>query len=100
MAFFFFVDDRANVSGNVVIAGAFAEQGAEIVIVLAEQAGADFSVGSETDARAVAAERLSDRGDEADFSGGAIGETIFASGLAAFVRNLREGPASVDPRVD
>jgi len=70
------------------------------VIFLAEEAGAKFSVGGEANARTVAAERLRDGSDEPDFAGSAIGETIFARGLAAFVRNLHERPAFMDAAVD
>src|ERR1700687_5152798 len=48
----------------------------------------------------MAAERLGDGSDEADFAGRAIGKTVFASGFAALVRNLLERPAGVNTLVD
>src|SRR5258706_12319529 len=44
----------------------------------------------------MAAERLGDGSDEANFTGRAVGKTVFASGLAALVRNLLERPTRVD----
>src|ERR1700687_1209783 len=70
------------------------------MIVLAEQAGAELAVRSQADAGAVATEGLRHWGDEADFTGCAIGKTVFASGLAALVRNLHERPAGLDALVD
>ena len=69
------------------------------MIVLAEKAGAEFAVGGDANARAVAAERLRDRGDEADFAA-AIGEAIFAGGFAAFVGDGDERPAGFDAALD
>ena len=65
------------------------------MIVLAEKAGAKLAVGGKTDARAVAAEWLRYRSNEADFAGGAIRETVFARGFAALVGNLLQGPTGV-----
>jgi hypothetical protein len=59
-------------------------------IVLAEKTGAKFAVGGQTDARAVAAERLRDWRDEADFAGARMVESVFARGFAA-LGNLHEG---------
>src|SRR5258708_12245670 len=70
------------------------------MIVLAEKAGAELAVGGEPDAGAMAAERLSDRGDEADFAEGAVSEAVLASGLTALVGDLLERPARVDAPVD
>src|SRR5258708_35112582 len=69
------------------------------MIVLAEKAGAELAVGGEPDAGAMAAERLSDRGDEADFAEGAVSEAVLASGLTALVGDLLERPARVDAPV-
>src|SRR5258706_8567985 len=44
----------------------------------------------------MAAERLGDGSDEANFTGRAVDKTVFASGLAALVRNLLERPTRVD----
>src|SRR5258708_296030 len=70
------------------------------MIVLAEKAGSELAVGGEPDAGAMAAERLSDRGDEADFTGSAISEAVLAGGLTALVGDLLERPARVDAPVD
>src|SRR5258706_9094150 len=48
----------------------------------------------------MAAEGLSDRSDEADFAGRAVGKTELARGLAALVGDLLERPAGVDALVD
>src|SRR5260370_26717257 len=70
------------------------------MIVLAEEASPELAVGSEPDAGAVAAEGLRHRGDEADFTGRAVGKAIFAGGLAALVGYLRERPTGVDALVN
>src|SRR6266404_5191694 len=95
VAFFFFHDDGGDVGDQVLVGGAFAQHGAQVVIVLAEKAGAKLAVGGKTDARAVAAEWLRYRSNEADFAGGAIRETVFALGFAALVGNLHQGPTGV-----
>src|SRR6266850_2918481 len=100
VAFLFFHDDGGDVGDQILVGGAFAQHGAQVVIVLAEKTGAKFSVGGEADARAVTAEGLRDWGDEADFAGGAVGETVFARGFAALVGNLHQGPASVNALLD
>src|SRR6266852_1450568 len=66
MAGFLFSDHGANPFLDVVVGSAVAEQGAEVVVVLAEEASADLAVGGEPNARAVAAERLRYRRDQAD----------------------------------
>src|SRR5882724_4062932 len=100
VAFFFLHDDGGDVGDQVLVGGAFAQHGAQVVIVLAEKAGAKLAVGGKTDARAVAAEWLRYRSDEADFAGGAIRETVFARGFAALVRNLYQRPARVNALLD
>jgi autotransporter-associated beta strand protein len=47
---------------------AVAEAGAEVVFGDAEEAGADFAVGGQAEAVAMAAERFADGGDDADFA--------------------------------
>ena len=49
MAGFFFRDHGANSFLDVVVRGAVAEQGAEIVIVLAEEAGSQLSIRGQPD---------------------------------------------------
>src|SRR5882672_6200532 len=100
VAFLFFHDDGGDVGDQILVGGTFAQHGAQVVIVLAEKAGAEFAVGGQTDARAVAAERLRDWRDEADFAGGAIRETVFARGFAALVGNLHQRPARVNALLD
>src|SRR6266849_500142 len=100
VAFFFFHDDGGDVGDQVLVGGTFAQHGAQVVIVLAEKTGAKLAVGGKTDARAVAAERLRDGRDEADFARGTVRETVFARGFAALVGNLHQGPARVDARVN
>src|SRR5258708_36755234 len=55
MAGFFFSDHGANSLLNVLVGGAVAEQGAEIVVILAEEAGAGRAVGGGGNVGAVAA---------------------------------------------
>src|SRR5579885_2689401 len=97
MAGFLFEDDGADAGGDVLVRGAFAQEPAQIVILPAEKAGAKFTVGGETNARAEAAEGLRDGSNETDFAGGAVGEAILAGGFAALVGNRLEGPLRVDP---
>ena len=104
MAFFFLHYDGANFFGDVFVGRAAAEQEFQVVIVLAEKAGAEFSVGGDADARAVAAERLGDGSDESDFARTVAtirgGEFIFAGGFALLVGNLDERPARVNAAID
>src|SRR6266436_7851028 len=100
MALLLFHDYGADISGQILVGGAFAEQTAQVMIVLAEEARAELAVGGKPDAGAMAAERLGDRGDEADFTGCAVGEALFAGGLAALVGDLFERPAGLDTPVD
>src|SRR5882762_12004723 len=100
VAFLFFHDDGGDVGDQILVGGAFAQHGAQVVIVLAEKTGAKFSVGGEADARAVAAERLRNGSDEADFAGGAVRETVFARGFAALVGNLHQWPARMNAFLD
>src|SRR5712664_1352543 len=100
MAGLFFSDHGANAFLDVVVGSAVAEQGAEVVVVLAEEAGANFAVGGETDAGAMAAEWLCDRRDQADLAGRAVGEFILARGFAFRMRDLHQRPLRVDAAVD
>jgi len=49
---FFFSDHGANSLSNVLVRGAVAEEGAEIVVDPSEEAGADLAVGGEANAGA------------------------------------------------
>ena len=60
MAGFFFGDHGANTFLDVEVGGAVPEQDTEVVVILAEEAGANFSVGGQADAGTVAAEGLSE----------------------------------------
>src|SRR6266436_2832057 len=100
MPLLFFRDNRANVSGQVLVGGSFTQQRPQIMIVLAEKTGAELAVGSQPDARAMTAEGLCHRCDEADFAGRAIGKAVLSSGFAAFVGDLLDRPAGVDTAVD
>src|SRR5260370_31289652 len=100
MALLFFHDVGADKVPDFIVAPAVAQQKAQVMIVLAEEAGAELAVGGESDARAMAAEGLRDGGDEADLAGSSIGEAVFAGGFAALVRDLHKRPASVDALID
>ncbi len=100
MAGFFFSDHGANSLLNVLVGGAVAEQGAEIVVILAEEAGADLAVGGEANAGAVAAEGLRDGSDQANFAGRAVRKFILARGFTLRVRNLDQRPLRVDAAKD
>src|SRR5450432_2238448 len=96
----FFVHDGANIDDQILVGSAFPQHRAQIVIVLAEQAGAQLAVGGEADARAVTTEGLRDRGDQTDLTGGIIGEAVLARGFAALVRDLLQRPAGMNALVD
>ncbi len=104
VAGFFLHHDGADYFGDVFVACAAAEEEFQVVIVLAEKAGAKFAVGGEADAGAVAAERLGDGRDESDFAGAVAtvcgGEFVFARGFAFFVRDFDERPARVNAAID
>src|SRR5260370_42626119 len=96
MPLLFFRDNRANVSGQVLVGGSFTQQRPQIMIVLAEKTGAELAVGSQPDARAMNAEGLFHRCDVADFAGRTIGKAVLSSGFAALVGNLRDRPLVED----
>src|SRR5260370_37250281 len=100
MTLFFFHDNRADVGDQILIGRTFAEKRPKVMIFLAEQAGPELAIGSQPDARAMAAEGLGHRGDEADFAGHAVGKAVFAGGLATLVGHLYERPTGVDALVD
>src|SRR5713101_3561168 len=91
---------RLDEFGDLFVAGSSAQKKLQIMVLLAEQADAELSVGRKADARAEAAERLANRCNQADFAGGPIGEAVLAGGLAAFVGNLNEGPLRVNAALD
>src|ERR1035438_1541985 len=100
VALLFFVHDGADIDDQIFVGSTFAQPGSQVVIVFAEQAGAQFAVGGEADTGAMTAERLRDRRYQTDFSRRAVGETVFPCGFAALVRDLLERPARVNALVD
>src|SRR5258708_29402769 len=100
MTLFFFGDNGADIRDQIFVGRSLAKHSSQVMIVLAEQAGAELAIGSEPDAGAMATEGLRHRGDEADFTGRAVGKAVFAGGFAALVGNLHERPAGVDALVD
>src|SRR5260370_35590396 len=96
MTLFFFGDNGADIRDQIFVARSLAKHSSQVMIVLAEQTGAELAIGSEPDAGAMATEGLSYRSNETDFTGRAVGKAVFAGGLAALVGNLHERPAGVD----
>src|SRR2546429_9832016 len=70
------------------------------MIFLAEQTGAQFSVSGQPNARTVPAKRLRYWRNQADLTGGAVGESVFPRRLACFVRNLHQWPSCMNSRVN
>src|SRR5882762_7529131 len=70
------------------------------MIFLAEKTGTQFPIGGQPNARTVPAKWLGDWRDQTDFAGRAVGETVFARGLAGFVLNLHQRPARVNARMN
>src|SRR5882762_8531954 len=81
VAGFFLGDDFFNKSSAVRIGGSAAHELVKVVVANREQAGADFAVGCDAHAAALAAERHGDWGDDSDLSEDCvslvINETIF-----------------------
>src|SRR5580700_10459489 len=100
MPFFFLHHHGTNISFDIRIGGAIAQKTPQIVIVLAEKAGAKFSICRQADPRTMSAERLRDRRDQTNLSRRAVGEAIFACGLALFMRNLLERRARANSAND
>src|SRR3954447_24657369 len=59
---------RADSGGDRFVASAAAEEGAQVVAGAGEEAEIELAIGGETGARTTAAERLGDRGDDADLA--------------------------------
>src|SRR3970282_1042292 len=72
-AFFLVAHNRLNAGGNARIRSPVVQQTAQVMVKGGEQAGTDFAVRSDPDARAVAAEGDGNRRDDADL-GRAVGE--------------------------
>ncbi len=69
------------------------------MVVLTEKAGTQLPIGGQADARAVAAERLRHRSDQADLPRRAIGEAVLTRRFAALVRDLLQRPQGVNALV-
>src|SRR6185437_4410685 len=67
---FLFKDDLTQSGLDFLVVRAAAQERLEIMFVQAEQTGADFSIGGEAQAVAMAAKRLGYRGNNADFRAG------------------------------
>src|ERR1700733_13788758 len=96
---FFLRDDRQDFVADFAVGGAATQQVAEVVVFLAEEAGAQFSVGGHAQARARAAERLRDGIDQSDFAA-AVGKAIFAGRFAAIVHDRDKRPPRRNPRIN
>src|SRR6266446_8071449 len=90
---FLFHHHGADVRHQVFVGGAFAQQRAQIVILLAEQAGPQLTICGQPDARTMSAERLRNRRDKADLARRSIRKAIFACRLAALMWNLVQRPS-------
>ena len=90
--------DAADELEQLVVGGAGAQRAAQVHALRGEQAGVERAVGRDARARAVAAERLRDRRDEADFAR-AVFECVALGDFAAVVAVARrDRPARVDAR--
>src|SRR6266404_1137908 len=93
---FLFHHHGADVCHQIFVGGAFAQQRAQIVILLAEQAGPQFTIGSQPDARTMSAEWLRNRSNQPDFSRRTIRKPVFTRRFAALVRNLLQRPSRMN----
>src|SRR5260370_17367251 len=100
VALLFFNYYRANVGDQILIGGAFAQQRAQVMVFLAEQAGAQLAICRQTNARTVTAEGLRDRRNQADLAGSAVGKPVFPCRFAALVRHLLQRPARLNALVN
>ena len=60
--------DGGDFAAQRLVAGALAQQGAQVVAGLGEEAGVELAFGRQADAGAAGAEGLGHRGDDADFA--------------------------------
>src|SRR5215469_8339588 len=100
MAFFLLRHDGADPSDNLLVGRLRSQQRAQVAILFAEQTSSQLSIRGQANARAMAAESLSNRSDQTDLAGGAVDETVLASSFAFLVRNLLERPLGMDALVD
>src|SRR6267154_772667 len=87
---FFFHHHGAYVRHQIFVGGPFAPQSAQVVILLAEQAGAQLAIRGQPDARTMSAERLRHRSNEPDLPWRAIRKAVLAGRFAALVRDLMQ----------
>src|SRR6185437_12766661 len=99
MPFSFLRDDVANPLANFAVGRAVSQQRSQIVIVLAEEAGPQFAVGGQADARAESTKGLRHRRNQADLAA-PVGEPVLARRLAAFMRHRHQRPLRRNPPVD
>src|SRR6266478_1489415 len=97
---FLFHHHRAYVRHQIFVGGPFAQQTAQVVILLAEEAGAQLTVRGQPDARTMSAERLGDRSNEPDLARRAVPKAILARCFAALVRDLLQRPLRMNPAID
>src|SRR3974377_1400876 len=95
MPLFLLHHDGADPSDNFFIGRSRSQQGPQIAILFAEQTRAELSIGGKANARAMAAESLRHRGDQADLTRGAVSKAVLASGFAFLMRNLQQRPLSL-----
>src|SRR5260221_10993420 len=67
MAFFLFANHGTNVGSQILVAGIFSQQTAQIVIILAEKAGTELAIGGQPDAAKMSAEKLRGPSETTDF---------------------------------
>src|SRR5215813_4031219 len=96
MTFFLFVHHRTDVNAEILVTGIFAQQGAQVMILFAKEAGTKLAVGGQPDTRTVSAKGLGNRRDQADLAPRAVRETILARCLARLVGNLHQRPAGMN----
>src|SRR5690242_685396 len=85
VAGFFLGNDAVQPFIDLLVGTAIAEEFAQVVLDDAEEAGADFAVGGQADAVAVAAEGFAHGGDDADFPA-AVGEAPALGGGGGVIR--------------
>ena len=89
-------NDFTNVRSEFVIGSTAKHAAVEVMVGLREETRADFAVGGETDAAAVAAEWARDRGDDSNLAA-TIVEGEATGGLAGSVLwKLHEGTESIE----
>ena len=82
-------DHAPYIRGQVLVGSTAQHFAVEVVVGLREETGAERAVGGDADAAAVAAKRVGDRSDNADFAH-AIAEGVAPGGLAGGVRGERD----------